>query len=936
MRLELPLLLAGIACGPAEPSARNDTSEVLHSGIMAQVEAAERRITWLEDTPLEHGAWQARSRTGRVRAWFDESSAVLSPRSAASWMLTFRADRLDCGGTSHPLGAATPSIDGGHIAWDRGPAIEWYDNGEAGLEHGFTIPEQPPGCGGELSLHVATDGQQDRVETARGLRFVAGDGAPVVQYDGLVAWDADGRALDARLEPTEDGFEIHVDAGEAAWPVTVDPLVTVLRTSISGAVNEDFGYSVSLGGDVAAVGAPGSPDWTDVGHVYVLGRNQGGADAWGIIQTIDGGAAGFGKAVAINSGGLIISNPDRDFFTVPRVGGVQIHLKNEGGTDEWGIAFTGLGFAEDNQLGREVAIFRNMVAYTGHQEAPLEGNVYIMDMLGLDVVRVAADPGVPTAINLDAEFLVVATDDTVSLYRHLDSVVDLLEPIAEWPGSGVVDVHVSRGRLAWSDADGTHVHERHAGGVDAWAEVALLAHSGRLHLDVDLLAVVDGGTNIYTREDGIWAFSDLILGAAGDVSLEGNLMVVGSGPRPRGVAGSARFFEQAGDRWDFAGVVADVDDFDAELGHSIAVSDDTMVVGAPGDDLYGVESGAVHIFERSGGVWDHDLTLAPDGLEAGDRYGHAVALDGDQLVVGIPGWDGYSGTNDGLVRIHERNDGGVEAWGPRMAFEPAHVAVGEELGFGEGVAIDPPLVLARSQSHAELLRAPMGLSDWQSVEVIESGLGSGGFAGGAVEVDGMGLMIGEPSFGGDTGRVQAYLWDGGSDVFALGTIEGTTGDFDDRFGTSISLDGVFGVIGAPGSDNGAVDGEGRAEVIQWDGSEWVSQVTLRPPVGGVDLRFGESVAILDGRAWVGQPTLGGGAGQVHVFGQNMDGADAWGGVATLEGVPSEVGDGFGTALSASGRDIAVSAPGVDQVSVFEASAHVAPVAVDDEVTIDED
>ena len=81
------------------------------------------------------------------------------------------------------------------------------------------------------------------------------------------------------------------------------------------------------------------------------------------------------------------------------------------------------------------------------------------------------------------------------------------------------------------------------------------------------------------------------------------------------------------------------------FGTSVAIFDDTIVVGAFGDDDNGDDSGSAYVFVRSGEEWTHQakiLTahksklLAPDGA-AYDWFGRSTALHKDAIVVGAPG-----------------------------------------------------------------------------------------------------------------------------------------------------------------------------------------------------------------------------------------------------------------------------------------------------------
>ena len=71
---------------------------------------------------------------------------------------------------------------------------------------------------------------------------------------------------------------------------------------------------------------------------------------------------------------------------------------------------------------------------------------------------------------------------------------------------------------------------------------------------------------------------------------------------------------------------------------------DTVVIGAPGDDDHGTDSGSAYVFVKPlGTAWPTTSTptakLTPEDGEAGDFFGYSVAVDVDTAVVGAYGDD---------------------------------------------------------------------------------------------------------------------------------------------------------------------------------------------------------------------------------------------------------------------------------------------------------
>src|SRR5262249_57679121 len=74
------------------------------------------------------------------------------------------------------------------------------------------------------------------------------------------------------------------------------------------------------------------------------------------------------------------------------------------------------------------------------------------------------------------------------------------------------------------------------------------------------------------------------------------------------------------------------------FGFSVALSGDTMMVGAGGDDIgANADQGSAYVFVRSGGVWTQRQKLTAADGAAGDAFGISVAISGDTVVVGAHG-----------------------------------------------------------------------------------------------------------------------------------------------------------------------------------------------------------------------------------------------------------------------------------------------------------
>jgi hypothetical protein len=227
------------------------------------------------------------------------------------------ASRFDAGGVHVGAGGAAvtfalaaadtvPTSLRNRVTYRRGDVTEWYVNGPAGLEQGFTLARHHP-----LSLQLS--GMLVPRQVGQAIEFTSGTRGPVVlRYSGLTAFDARGRSLPARLELAGRTLSLRVDDRGARYPVTVDPMIQqgpALVPSDGGSFG-DFGWSVSLSsdGNTALVGAPN--DSNNLGGAWVFTRSNGAWTQQGPVlrpdpQTVVGGnnGTGFGYSVSLSADG---------------------------------------------------------------------------------------------------------------------------------------------------------------------------------------------------------------------------------------------------------------------------------------------------------------------------------------------------------------------------------------------------------------------------------------------------------------------------------------------------------------------------------------------------------------------------------------------------------------------------------------------------------
>ncbi|MBI1353597.1 MAG: hypothetical protein GC160_04570 [Acidobacteria bacterium] len=488
---------------------------------------------------------------------------------------------------------------------------EWYVNDARGLEHGFTLFQRPQGDGDRVKLWLSVRGglrgQTDA--DGAGVGFVDGSGKAVVRYDGLKAWDADGRVLPSRITVTADnGLLLTVDDREARYPLTVDPLAQQAYLKASNTEADDaFGHAVAASGDTVVVGAPyedgngtgvnpntqADNSITDCGAVYVFVKSNGVWTQEAYIKASNpdhsnGYGDWFGLTVAISGDTLIVGAPNESSNGT----GVNPNTQSDNSAAFSGAAYV---FVRDNGVWSQQAYLK-------------ASNTGANDAFGTSVA-ISGDTAVVGA------YWEGSSGTGVNPNTQSDNGAGF---------SGAAYVFVRNGSL-WSQQ--AYLKASNTGAGDAF------------------------GTSVAISGD------TAVIGAPAE---NGN--GIGVNPNTQSdnsaaASGAAYVFVRNGSLWSQqAYLKASNTDIGDVFGGSVAISGDTAVVGASGEDGNGIgvnpntqadnsaaSSGAAYLFVRDSGVWSQQAYLKASNTGAGDEFGGNVAISGDTAAVGASG-EGGSGT----------------------------------------------------------------------------------------------------------------------------------------------------------------------------------------------------------------------------------------------------------------------------------------------------
>jgi hypothetical protein len=590
-------IVAPAVASDASPDAGLSTAD--WASVRAAYDASRHQVRAAE------GGFVARNPGQAWHTRFDGTSFLVTPDSRA-WTWGLRLVRFGRGDETHDVLAPTGlAVDGGRLAYDWSPALtEWYVNDRRGLEHGYTVHERPPSsCMAPaderlaFTLAVRGDLRPSVTDQGRSVQFVDASGTSLVTYSGLIAFDADGVRLPAAFDVGasmvggfDDSIVLRVDDRHARYPITIDPIAQqgYFKASNTG-IDDIFGASVAIDGDTLVVGASGES--SNATGVNGNQADNSAEDAGAVYVFVRSGTAWVQQAYLKASN----TNANDIFGRSVAISGDTIVV----GADAEDSNATGVnGNQSDNSLTNPGAAYVFVrTGTTWSQQAYLKAsNTGQFDFFGFSVA-------------ISGETIVVG---------------------AMGEDSGADGINGNQADNSALTAGAAYVFVRSG---TTWSQQAYLKASNS-----------EGGDN----------FGD-------SVSISGNTIVVGANledsaatgingnqaSNAAGGSGAAYVFVRSGTTWSQQAYVKASNTGAADqFGASVAISGDTMVVGAFSEnsgatgvngnqaDSSASSAGAAYVFVRSGTSWSQQAYLKASNTDAGDSFGADVAISGDIVVAG--------------------------------------------------------------------------------------------------------------------------------------------------------------------------------------------------------------------------------------------------------------------------------------------------------------
>jgi hypothetical protein len=443
-----------------------------------------------------------------------------------------------------------------------------------------------------------------------------------------------------------------------------------------------------------------------------------------------------------------------------------------------------------------------------------------------------------------------------------------------------------------------------------------------------------GSAYVFTRSGGVWTQQQKLTAADGmasqhfgfSIALGGDTLVVGAQGDDVGAnanQGSAYVFTRGNGAWTLQQKLLAKDGATGDnFGFSVAISGDTVVVGAENDDIgRSVNQGSAYVFTRGAGVWTQLQRLNASDGAAGDQFGSSVAVSGDTAVVGAMFDDVGLNSDQGSAYVFTRSlTPGGEVWTQQQKLTADDGAAKDQFGVSAALSGDTVIVGASldavgsnaAQGSAYVFtRAAAAQPVWTQRQKLVAGDGANNDQfGRSVALNGGAALVGAPNSGG------AFSGQGAAYVFVTcdesrvqqQQLTANDGAAQDNFGGAVAINGDTIAVGAERDTVGPNASQGAVYVFTRSGATWSLQQKLTSNDGAENSFFGSAVSLNGDTLLVGaslDPIEGRlGQGSAYVFTRS---GGVWTQRQKLVGVDREEGQEFGFAVALGDNTLAVGA-----------------------------
>lgn len=327
--------------------------------------------------------------------------------------------------------------------------------------------------------------------------------------------------------------------------------------------------------------------------------------------------------------------------------------------------------------------------------------------------------------------------------------------------------------------------------------------------------------------------------------------------------GAAYLFELQPQGWAEIGELRASDGASGDrFGLAVALDGDRLAIGAPGADANATHSGAVYVFERGAAGWVETAKLTGIGADSGEGLGWSLALEGETLIAGAADDHHSGGQFDGGAAYHYVLAGG--AWSQLQRLIPGDGEAFDYFSRALSLRGDTLVVGAYSDSHAAaanggsayVFRRGAGGAFTLTQKLVPADNASNDSFGWSVALLDGELIVGAPgdTLNGAFEAGSAYVFADSAAGFALAQkLEPPSMQSQARFGSSVAVSGRALVVGATQSHSAAGQFTGDAHLFERSSAGWFINTSLRSTVVELGAQFGAAAATDGERVLIGAP-----------------------------------------------------------------------------------
>ena len=299
------------------------------------------------------------------------------------------------------------------------------------------------------------------------------------------------------------------------------------------------------------------------------------------------------------------------------------------------------------------------------------------------------------------------------------------------------------------------------------------------------------------------------------------------------------------------------------FGRAVAFSGNTLIIGAPLKDVIGEDQGSVYVFTRSGAAWTLQQKLTAQDGAAKSEFGFSVAISGDTVVIGAPLDDTGGNGDQGSAYVFTRS-GAV--WTQQQKLTAQDGAANDFFGFSVAISGETVAVSAfgddigANENQGSAYVFTRSDTTWtQQQKLIANDGEAGHFFGRSVAISGDTVVVGAPDddIGANFGQGSAYVFTRSGAVWTLQQkLTSDDGEAIDLFGSAVALSGDTLAVGAELDNidgNVGNPGQGSAYVFARTGTVWTQRQKLIADDGQAVDSFGFAVALSGNAVVVGAP-----------------------------------------------------------------------------------